>query len=197
MLKRKLLLASALVGVELIAMAGGAQAGNLAGVRGTHSVNLGSMNYRNIGGSRQAGLNVYSPVNINNKVNSSTNISVNKPLNVYAPVNVTNNVDNSTNISSTVNINNAKYIDNSTNVTVNKEINVSTTNIFNGMGSGNSHSHNRGGHLGQSLRLGRHGWWAMAAAHPAATTITTATQTATEIPTATETATGTAPTPIP
>jgi len=149
MLKRRLLLASALVGVELLGTVSGAQAGaGLAGVHGTHAINLGSVNCRNIGGGRQAGLNVYSPVNINTRVNNSTNISVNKPLNVYAPVNVTNNVDNSTNINATVNINNAKYIDNSTNVTVNKDIRVSTTNIFNGSGSSHDMGGNWGSHSG-------------------------------------------------
>ena len=155
MLRRRLLLASTLVGVELLAAAGGAEAGgSLAGVRGSHSVNVGNVNCRNIGSvggsSKQAGYNVYSPVNVNNKINSSTNVSVNKPLNVYAPVNVTNNVDNSTNISTTNNINNAKYIDSSTNVSVNKEINVSTTNIFNG--GGHSGFGGMGGGMGGGRR---------------------------------------------
>jgi hypothetical protein len=142
MLKRRLLLASALVGVELLVAANAARAGgSLAGLRNTHTVNISGLSGKNIGGGKGLpGLNVYSPVNINNRVNSSTNINVNKSLNVYSPVNVTNHVDNSTNISANLNINNARYIDNSTNVTVNKEINVSTTNIFNGMGSGSSHS---------------------------------------------------------
>ena len=155
MLKRRLLLASALVGVELLAAMNGAQAGmNLAGVRGTHSVNLGSVNCKNIGGGRQAGYNVYSPVNINTRINSSTNVNVNKPLNVYAPVNVTNNVDNSTNVSVTNNINNAKYIDNSTNVTVNSSVRISNTNIFNGIGSGGHSGSGMGGRRDYGHDLG-------------------------------------------
>ena len=99
--------------------------------------------------------NVYSPVNINNKVNSSTNPSaLNKPLNVYAPANVTNNVDESTNITATNNINNRQIHRPQIRPmwTVNNSVKISTTNIFNG--SGGSHS-GGGGMMGGGLRQRR------------------------------------------
>ena len=119
MLKRTILLTSALVGVELIAGGLAAQAGGMSGFHMPHSVNVGAVSSR-LGplncktGSGHPGLNVTTGI--------------------------TNNIDRSSNISANVNIDNSKYIDTSTNITVNKDINVRTTNIFNGMGSGSDHS---------------------------------------------------------
>jgi hypothetical protein len=161
MLKRRLLLASALAGMELTVSMGGAQAG---GMGGFHMPSMNTSNFKcpDIGGrfgghmgNRGGGVNVYSPTTITNNINRATNINVNKRLNVYSPVNVTTNIDRSSNINAQVNIDNSRSIDMSSNVSVNKEINVRTTNIFNGRGSSPDHwqggqwgSHSGGGNWG-------------------------------------------------
>jgi hypothetical protein len=157
MLRKTILLTSALVGAELLAgagiaqaggmghfqmphMGGGAMAGRLCPGVSTHSGNAGF---------GRSNLNVYAPVNVTTNVNRSTNVAVNRALNVYAPVTVNSSINNS------VNINNSKVIDTSTNISVNKEINVRTTNIFNGLGSGGS-DHSQGGSWGSHSG---HGNW--------------------------------------
>jgi len=168
MLKRQILLTSALVSAGLIAGASSAQAGGMANFHMPRSVNVGSvsnrvgaLNCRTIGGGRSPGLNVYGSngSSITNNINRSTNINVNKSLNVYSPVSITNNIDRSTNISANVNIDNSKYIDTSTNISVNKDINIRTTNIFNGMGSGSDHSQGGswGSHTGNMGGGSNHG----------------------------------------
>lgn len=138
MLKRKLLLASALAGAELVATSWDAQAGGRAGMSGSRSFHVGTVNcHTNIGGNT-GNLHVYSPTNI-------SNVNVNRSLNVFSPTNITNNVNNSTNLNVTNNINNSRYINNSTNVAINSSINIRTTNIFNGVSSGGGHMGGMGG----------------------------------------------------
>lgn len=160
MLKHRILLTSALAGVEMLAGAACAQAGGM-GHFSMPQMNMGSLSSRlncppgmgGMGGNRGGGsTNVYAPVRVTTNINNSTHVNVNKSLNVYSPVTVNSNINNS------VAINNSQYIDTSTNVSVNKEINIRTTNIFNGrMGGGGGSDHSQGGNWGSHSGWGNNG----------------------------------------